>query len=259
MKELLILQMIAHLLADFIFQPEKWCKEKEENIFSQKFFLHFAIVLFCSFALSFSLSFWWAALAISISHLLIDFLKSCLIKGNLLKKHLFFIDQLFHFIVITVVTVWFVKCNDNFSLKNSFTNTTLSALSFLFSEKSILFFCSTKGLLIIFSFIFCITPANVLIKKVIELYEISKTKNNENDESLEKAGRIIGVLERCLTFVLILFGQYQAVGFIIAAKSILRFRDGEKAEAKTEYLLIGSLMSFGIAILLGIFCKEIIH
>ena len=226
--------MIAHLMADFIFQSEKWCKEKEENVFSTKLFLHAAIVFLCSFALSFSLSFWWAALIISVSHFLIDAAKNYLIKRNCLKKYLFFIDQFFHFIAIIIIVFLFTKSND-------------------FS-----FCCSTKELLIVFSFIFCTKPANVLIKKVIESYEISKTKNNENDESLEKAGRIIGVLERILTFTLILFGQYGAVGFIFAAKSILRFRDGENAEAKTEYLLIGSLMSFGIAILLGIFCKEII-
>jgi hypothetical protein len=57
--------------------------------------------------------------------------------------------------------------------------------------------------------------------------------------------------------VLILVNQFAAVGFIFAAKSILRFRDADKTEAKTEYLLIGSLMSFGIAILLGIFCAKI--
>jgi hypothetical protein len=49
---------------------------------------------------------------------------------------------------------------------------------------------------------------------------------------------------------LIAVNQFAAVGFIIAAKSILRFRDTDIA--KTEYLLIGSLLSFGIAILLGI-------
>jgi hypothetical protein len=44
--------------------------------------------------------------------------------------------------------------------------------------------------------------------------------------------------------------QYEAVGFIIAAKSILRY-EGVKT-SKTEYVLIGSLLSFGIAIITGI-------
>jgi len=187
---------------------------------------------------------------------LIDSAKSYLIKKKQLNKYLFFIDQSLHIIVIIMVVVLFAKSN---SISDSFINSINNTFSPLFSEKIISFLDSTKGLFIIFSFIFCIKPSNVLIKKVLELYDISKTKNNKNDESLEKAGRIIGNLERFLTLFLIIFGQYNAVGFIIAAKSILRFRDSESnTEAKTEYLLIGSLMSFGIAILLGIFCKEII-
>ena len=71
-----------------------------------------------------------------------------------------------------------------------------------------------------------------------------------NENTLFNAGRIIGSLERVISFILIAFNQFAAVGFIIAAKSILRFRDLDTA--KTEYVLIGSLLSFGIAILFGI-------
>ena len=67
------------------------------------------------------------------------------------------------------------------------------------------------------------------------------------------AGKLIGTLERVISLALILVDQFAAVGFIIAAKSLLRFRD--TATARTEYLLIGTLLSFGIVILLGIICK----
>ena len=77
-----------------------------------------------------------------------------------------------------------------------------------------------------------------------------------NENTLLNAGRIIGSLERIISFILIAFNQFAAVGFIIAAKSILRFKDLDTA--KTEYVLIGSLLSFGIAILLGI-AYQLIH
>ena len=44
--------------------------------------------------------------------------------------------------------------------------------------------------------------------------------------------------------------QYEVIGFLIAAKSILRY-EGVKT-SKTEYVLIGSLLSFGVAIIIGI-------
>lgn len=48
----------------------------------------------------------------------------------------------------------------------------------------------------------------------------------------------------CLAFVL--WGQYAAIGFMIAAKSILRFRDYK--HSKTEYVLAGSMLGLDIAL-----------
>jgi hypothetical protein len=69
-------------------------------------------------------------------------------------------------------------------------------------------------------------------------------------DDLLNAGKLIGNIERVLTLTLLLMGQYEAIGFIIAGKSILRY-EGEKT-AKTEYVLVGTLLSFGIAIIIGI-------
>ena len=55
-------------------------------------------------------------------------------------------------------------------------------------------------------------------------------------------------MERFLVLALVLVGQFSAVGLIIAAKSILRFR----SPIKNEYILVGTLLSFGIAVLIGI-------
>ena len=60
-------------------------------------------------------------------------------------------------------------------------------------------------------------------------------------------------MERLLSLVFVLLGQYEAVGFIIAAKSLLRFAEGDKA--KSEYVLIGTLLSFSLAIFVGVAIK----
>lgn len=44
----------------------------------------------------------------------------------------------------------------------------------------------------------------------------------------------------------VLIGQYEAIGFIIVARSLLRFKDTDTA--KTEYVLARILLSFGIAL-----------
>lgn len=70
---------------------------------------------------------------------------------------------------------------------------------------------------------------------------------------LRNGGRYIGWLERALVLLLILSGQPNGVGFLIAAKSILRFGDIKDAHQRrvTEYVIIGTFLSFGWAILVA--------
>ena len=74
------------------------------------------------------------------------------------------------------------------------------------------------------------------------------------NESLKDAGKYIGVLERVLVFIFIVVGHWEAVGFLITAKSVFRFGDltASKERKLTEYILIGTLISFGIAIVISL-------
>lgn len=71
--------------------------------------------------------------------------------------------------------------------------------------------------------------------------------------SLPNAGHVIGNMERMLTLVFVMLGQYEAIGFLLAAKSLLRFKETDTV--KSEYVLVGTLLSFGMAILLGVLVK----
>ena len=51
--------------------------------------------------------------------------------------------------------------------------------------------------------------------------------------------------------------QYEAIGFLIAAKSILRFSEASKGDEKSEYVLTGTLLSLAIALCLGILVLKI--
>jgi hypothetical protein len=68
--------------------------------------------------------------------------------------------------------------------------------------------------------------------------------------SLPKGGQLIGRLERLMILMLILADQPDAIGLLIAAKSILRFnelaRDSDRRAS--EYVIIGTLASFAWAI-----------
>ncbi|MGJ8623766.1 MAG: DUF3307 domain-containing protein [Yoonia sp.] len=70
-------------------------------------------------------------------------------------------------------------------------------------------------------------------------------------KGLDNGGQLIGILERGLIFLLLLVGQPAGVGFLIAAKSVLRFDTTAKDQSAGEYVIIGTLASFGWALASG--------
>lgn len=80
-------------------------------------------------------------------------------------------------------------------------------------------------------------------------------------DGLTNGGMYIGWLERLLTLMLILIGEPAGIGFLIAAKSILRF--GEIKESRhrklAEYIIIGTFLSFGWALLTAVATKQAIE
>ena len=89
MYTLLCLQILAHLFADFTFQPQRWCEVKEKKGLSRAYFYHVLIVFIFSWFFSLSVGFWWASLLISAVHLAIDLLKNQIKQTCYLKKYIF--------------------------------------------------------------------------------------------------------------------------------------------------------------------------
>ena len=102
--------------------------------------------------------------------------------------------------------------------------------------------------LVVLAFIICAKPANIFIKTVLQTYSIDNQSKEENSQF--KAGSLIGTIERWLILVFVILEQYEAVGFLLAAKSIIRFKDTETS--KTEYVLAGTLISVAVAVACGL-------
>lgn len=74
-------------------------------------------------------------------------------------------------------------------------------------------------------------------------------------DGLYRAGEIIGNLERFLILLLVLQGQLEAIGFVVAAKSIARF---EMIRERAEYFLVGTLASVTVALTSGLLCRAVL-
>lgn len=77
------------------------------------------------------------------------------------------------------------------------------------------------------------------------------------EEGVPGSGHRIGTLERTLTVVLVLVGQWGAVGLLLAAKSIARF-EALKKRHFAEYYLTGTLTSLLVAVLVGLALRAVV-
>ena len=99
----------------------------------------------------------------------------------------------------------------------------------------------------------------VIIKIIITQW--NPEANEDKDESLAKAGRYIGILERLFVFIFVIANHWEGVGFLLAAKSVFRFGDLSSAKDRklTEYILIGTLLSFALAIFTGMLYSHLVN
>jgi len=71
-------------------------------------------------------------------------------------------------------------------------------------------------------------------------------------------GRLIGNVERLILVLLVANGQYTALAFFFAAKGLIRSKDIER-RAWADYLILGSLTSFLVAVVAGILIQAVFH
>ena len=218
----------AHVIGDFYLQSDRLCKQKlDRGVRSWFLYVHVILIGLLSWIVVPEWNFRYCVFYIVLSHLIIDLGK----KYSGAGFGPFVIDQILHILVLWAVTVFYVP---EHALLITNMSETIQAI-----------------LLFTLSFLLCGKPANIFIKLILKKYSIGISKNCEE---IKNAGALIGNLERMLTVIFVVIGQYEAIGFVIAAKSLLRFKDTDTA--KTEYVLAGTFLSFGIALGLGLFVKS---
>lgn len=223
--------VLAHILGDFVFQPEKWVIDKEKKkIRAISFYYHIGVhTLSLLIILLFDIQkYWLGFLFVIATHYCIDLLKLYFQKKKT-KRIWFFIDQVLHLFMLIIAASFYEGFQ--LSIENIITEKTLLLLIFI--------------LMVVF-------VSAIIIKIIITQWNPESKK--ENDDSLAKAGRYIGILERLFVFTFVITNHWEGIGFLLAAKSVFRFGDltSSKDRKLTEYILIGTLLSFGFAVFLGI-------
>ena len=217
---------ICHTVGDFYLQS-KTVAEKKEKL--NRYMLFHAVVYTIPFVFLFLLIRWnWSILLVLGSHLVIDILS---VYGKRTYSQyeipIFAADQLCHLTVL-----WFVAEN---------------VASDMGLEKEVL--AVTLAVLVLFK------PLSILISLVFQA--VFQDGQKENMRTV-RTGKYIGYAERTVVFLLCCYGAISTIGFIIAAKTLVRYKDiNEDKNHFQEKYLIGTLLSTIGALLAYGFVKYI--
>ncbi|AMH01530.1 hypothetical protein BSQ98_20235 [Serratia liquefaciens] len=245
--------LVVHLLADFPLQPRSWVEDKARHRARSRFLLLHALlhgVLAAWVVAGFALlhgglssgQVLTTLLVIAISHWLIDLLKVTLLT-RISQAGGFLLDQGLH---LTVIALLWLSLTPN-------AHGLLSTLGAAIAD--------WQAGLVVVTYLVIYMPMGVLIGQLLAHWapQMPPSAKADND-SLLRAGKQIGYLERTLILTFVLIGQIPAVGFLLAAKSIFRFGDLRQSDDKmrTEYVLLGTLFSFTLTIMLGLLVKKML-
>lgn len=240
MNILILLKLLAsHVIADFFLQFDWLCEGKRKAGMRGLVFqgIHALIHAACAYLLVGDWCGWIIPLVIFITHFTIDITK---VKWFPTSTIAFLIDQLAH--VAVMAGLWWVLYAPQ--------ETGLAWMTGIAHSAS--FWA------ILIGYMLMLKPSSLLIGMFIKGWTPS---NGMQAQGMPNAGKWIGYIERVLILTFVITSNIEAVGFLLAAKSIFRFGDLNKArEIKiTEYVLLGTLASFSIALLTGFAINMYLH
>lgn len=255
MLETLLALVTAHLLADFPLQTNTMVEKKGEPLY---FLGHIAIVTAMAVLLTGSVDpRVWAV--VMVTHAAMDFIKIRWMGDGI---GAFLIDQAVHLAVIVGVAVWLPD-----TVADGVIGSWATPVQTLISQAMVL----TSGVIL------AVMAGGIVIGKLLDALAAERDKADDADHGeqtdpaastdqtdqnatdkeargLPGGGEYIGWLERGLTLLFLLIGQPEGIGLMLAAKSVLRFSD-RNARAHTEYVIIGTMLSFGWAIVTGVLAR----
>jgi uncharacterized membrane protein YhaH (DUF805 family) len=235
MIETFLALLTAHLLADFPFQTRKLIENKRKP---HILVLHIAIIALVTVII---LGAWPPLLLLILcgSHLVMDAVKIYLLK----EKHwAFYLDQGIHLLVIVLLAYLFPE-----SFQGGYWPDLMGPFPFIY----LILLCVISGVIL------SLSVGNVIIALETKRFRDEMTASIQG---LSQGGAFIGQLERALVMLFVLTGFPVAVGFLVAAKSILRFGEVKSTPDRqmAEYVIIGTFMSVGWGLLIAVLTKTVL-
>ncbi len=224
----------GHLLGDFVFQSRAMVDGKRRElrwllVHGLEILIVQALVLlpFCP-----SLRTGLAVAGLALAHVGIDALK-VRVELHFGRRLLWFVlDQTLHLAVLVLAANWIAMSGVQVS---SIAPRPLESLAWI------------VGL-----YAFNVNGGSAVVSAVLEgLRAGAKPLDGA------RAGHVIGILERMAMLTLVWLGEWSALGFVLAAKSVARFKELENREFAEAYL-VGTLTSFLVAGASGLLLRALL-
>ncbi|MCD8363151.1 MAG: DUF3307 domain-containing protein [Lachnospiraceae bacterium] len=234
--------LLGHILGDFYVQTDKVAEEKRKSmIYMLLHCLLYTIVTGISFCILNGYTWKMEILKISclvyFEHLVVDLMKRECDKKFIKRECVIFLfDQVMHILILFLtVYIWgsysLFRMNDYLTISGlDIRNCTIAVIAMLVCGKPAAVFVSL---------VFKTIPATIE-------REDQETSESSTDEDI-RTGSWIGILEREIILILGLMSQFGAIGFVLTAKSLARFKQLENKSFAEKYL-VGTLLSALIAI-----------
>ena len=228
MDKYLAVLISSHFVADFLLQTDKLAQLKKRPLY---LFFHGAVHALTAYLVLQNWLVWQVPLFVFFIHIIIDYIKQLKTGGDDSAK-VFVVDQVAHIasLIILVLVLQKLSVDLDFAGQGYEIIVTIAAVS-----------------VVVFGSGYFVGK---FMKTIIE-------SNNLSLKGLKNGGKLIGQLERLLILVLIYINQPVGIGFLVAAKSILRFEES-KDHQTAEYVIIGTLLSFTLAIVFSILAVWVI-
>jgi len=235
--------IFASLLSDFALQPDALVAWKKRSFTG--LVVHTGIVLIASFLVGYgfwSRPFVILVLTLSAVHLAIDYAKvrfDLRWNANFWPIASFLTDQVLHLASVVILTTKYGFASSE----------TVKGLVDALSADS-------RYLAVGSAYLASVLSGSVVVRLVIQSFS---TMQGADRPGLLRAGAYIGMVERFLITSLVALGQYGAVGFVLAAKSVARYKQIETIPEFAEYYLIGTLTSSTIGVMGGLLVKLVLR
>lgn len=239
--KILIALVSAHFLGDFVFQTDNDVKRKKSWLV---FLKHIFFITSLTYLILGVFDNYVIILFVVVSHIIIDLIKLKINKDNIWT---FVVDQSMHLLTLLLISLNYkiiLTEGDGIYWERPFGNNFYMIL------------------IIITSIIVLTKVSGILISYLIKPLQINVTTNeNKNEKTLPQTGKIIGYLERIIIYISVLSNVPALIGFLITAKSILRYSEikNENDKLFVEYILIGTLFSFSLGISFSYLFQKVIE